>query len=126
MGTTIGGNINQPKLTDINIEPPASDTNAAPAQSKPDADPKTEAKQTEASKQYGNENKQQSAARGSYVQQQLDKAYQNAQPKVPDPNKYVPKNGVPTKEPQNPATTFERSKSAVGEAGRLSGKVEFD
>jgi hypothetical protein len=128
MGTTIGGNINQPKLTDIKIDDvQGSDTAQKTTQpDKSNADPKTEARQSEGSKQNSNDYKRQTDVRGSYVQQQLEKAYQNAQPKVPDPNKYVPKNGVPSKEPQSPSTTSDRSKSAVGEAGRLSGKVEYD
>ncbi|MCI0442851.1 hypothetical protein L0152_06490, partial [bacterium] len=127
MGTTIGGNTGSPKLTDINIgdvsktdEPGASTTTGQT--DKPKADAQTEARQTEGSKQNSNDYKRQQDAKGSYVQQQLEKAYQNVQPKVPAPNKYVPKNGVPVKEQQSPSTTFDRSKSAVGEAGRLSGK----
>lgn len=128
MGTTIGGNINPPKLTDIKIDDvQGSDTVAKTTQTdKSNADPKAEVRQSEGSKQNSNDYKRQQDVRGSYVQQQLEKAYQNAQPKVPDPTKYVPKDGVPVKEQQNPATTFDRSKSAVGEAGRLSGKVEYD
>src|SRR5262245_21981932 len=125
MGTTIGGT-GSPKLTDINIGEVSGETTVNnPQTEKPKADAQTEA-QPKPNTQYGSDSKQQVGARGSYVQQQLEKAYQNSQPKVPAPNKYVPKNGMPAQEPQNPATTFERSKSAVGDAGRISGKVEYD
>ena len=127
MGTTIGGNTGSPKLTDINIGEVSGETTVnSPQAEKPKAEPQTEARQTEGSKQNSNDYKRQNEVKGSYVQQQLEKTYQNAQPKVPAPNKYVPKNGVPAKEQQSPSTTFDRSKSAVGEAGRLSGKVEYD
>jgi hypothetical protein len=124
MGTTIGGT-SSPKLTDINIGEVSGETNSPQAETTK-SEPQAQAPQEKPSNQYGSDSKQQVGARGSYVQQQLEKAYQNAQPKVPDPNKYVPKNGVPSKEQQSPSTTFDRSKTAVGEAGRLSGKVEYD
>jgi hypothetical protein len=129
MGTTIGGTT-PPKLTDIKIEelPNANESGATatnqPDKPKPDA--KSEARDKEAIKQNSNDHRRQNDVRGSYVQQQLEKAYGNASPKAPDPNKYVPINGVPVKEQQSPATTFDRSKSAVGEAGRLSSKVEYN
>jgi hypothetical protein len=130
MGTTIGGTT-PPKLTDIKIEevPGTNESGATTATNQPDkpkADTQTEARQAEAGKQNSYDHKRQTDVRGSYVQQQLEKAYQNAGPKVPDPTKYVPKNGVPVKEQESPSTTFDRSKSAVGEAGRLSGKVEYN
>lgn len=125
MGTTIGGT-GSPKLTDINIGEVSGETTVSSPQPEKSNTPQPEAPQPKPSNQYGSDSKQQIGARGSYVQQQLEKAYQNAQPKVPDPTKYVPKNSVPVKEQQNPGTTFDRSKSAVGEAGRLSGKVEYD
>jgi hypothetical protein len=124
MGTTIGGT-GSPKLTDINLDAVSGETTVSSPQSeKPKAESQTEP-QPKSANQYGSDSKQQVGARGSYVQQQLEKAYPNAGPKVPDPTKYVPKNGVPVKEQQSP-TTFDPSKSAVGEAGRLSGKVEYN
>jgi hypothetical protein len=125
MGTTIG-NTGSPKITDIKIDDVSVETTPGSPQPEKSKTESTETSQPKTPNQYGSDSKQQVGARGSYVQQQLEKAYQNAQPKAPAPNKYVPKNGMPTKEPQNPATTFERSKSAVGDAGRLSGKVEYD
>jgi hypothetical protein len=116
MGTTIGGTT-PPKLTDIKIEElPNANESGATATNQPDKprpDAKSEARQTEGSKQNSHDYKWQTEIRGSNVQQQLDKAYENARPKVPDPNKYVPRNGLPVKEQQPPATTFDRSKSAV-------------
>lgn len=133
MGTTIGGT-QPPTISTINVpdtaDAGAPSTTTGGAQPGPAADPQAEARQAEASRQHANDNKPQNDVRAGYVQQQLDKAYKNAMPKAPDPNKYVPKdantNTTPKKEePYTKATTFGPSTSAVQDAGRLNPNVEY-
>ena len=91
MATTIGGP-QPPKTSSINTpDTTGAEITETKAPQQAPADSQGNARQADASKQYANENKPQLNDRAGYIQQQLDQAYKNSMPKVPDPNKFVPK-----------------------------------
>jgi hypothetical protein len=128
MATTIGDaqsrNISSIDVPDTND---AGTTEAiAPAPPQPTADSKGDARQADASKQYAKDNKPQMDARAGYIQQQLDNAYKNSMPKLPDPNTFVPKDAdkksdLPEQKPQYPFDASQHFVYADKDGGSGSG-----
>lgn len=127
MATTIG-DTQSPKLSSINnADTIGAATTEPTAPPLPPADPQSDARLADASKQYANDNKPQNDVRAGFIQKQLDMALKNSMPKALDTNVLAHENAdkksdVPAQKPLLGAPVqfagAYADKNGVGSAGQ--------